>query len=107
MPIYTQGREAVQTFVQVMSRMLDAVEGVRDPQSMARKLTHYAEGVDKTFNELQARVEAGDKSAELDMQQHLLNNELGDGACVRVCRVCRVGERVGGFGRSISIDGMD
>ena len=64
-----------------MLKMFDAIEGVRDPQRMAQKLADYANGKDKLFNDLKARVESGDKTAEFEMQQHMLNNELGERKC--------------------------
>lgn len=78
-----QGRQAVTAFADVMTKMLDSVESVRDPQKMAEKLYNYAQGADKVFNALKERVESGDKSAEFEMQQHMLNNELGDRALVQ------------------------
>lgn len=70
----------MKAFADTMMKMLDSVESVRDPQMMAKKLNDYAQGADKVFNALKERVESGDKSAEFEMQQHMLNNELGDRA---------------------------
>ena len=94
---HAQGKEAVKAFADVMLKMFDAMEGVRDPQRMARKLVDYANGKDPVFDQLKARVEAAgdnDNGAEFDLQQHILNNELGDRKLLAALsvRVCVYGE---------------
>lgn len=76
--IHTQGIEAVVKLKETMGKVISSLQSVRDPEAFAEKMYNYATSTDSKWRSLLERVEKGDKMASLDMQQFLLNKEIGD-----------------------------
>lgn len=77
-PPVTQGLEAVLILKDTMGKLINSLEGVRDPERFAEKMYKAATRTDTPWTSLLARIEAGDTSSHLEAQQFVLNEEIGD-----------------------------
>lgn len=73
-----QGIEAVLALKDTMGKVLTSLESIRDPERFAEKMYKYATSEDLKWKSLVARIEEGDATSHLEMQQFLLNEEIGD-----------------------------
>lgn len=72
------GIEAVLALKDTMGKVLTSLESIRDPERFAEKMYKYATSEDLKWKSLVARIEEGDATSHLEMQQFLLNEEIGD-----------------------------
>lgn len=52
-----------------------------DPGKFAAKMQGYQSSQDPILKDLVARIEAGDVEATIELQQEIVNRELGDSKC--------------------------
>ncbi|EKU21707.1 hypothetical protein NGA_0195700 [Nannochloropsis gaditana CCMP526] len=71
------GVDAVETFKNAMLKVLATIEAVRDPEGMATLMFNYSNLQDPEWVSLIARLQAGEKEAQLELQQYILDRELG------------------------------
>jgi hypothetical protein len=73
-----QGLDAVIHLKDTLGKLFVSLQSVRDPEQFAAKMYKYATSSDNAWKSLLGRVEGGDETAHLEMQQFLLNEEIGD-----------------------------
>jgi hypothetical protein len=68
----------VALFYNFVIKAMDAIDSMRDPEKFATKLQSYATLNDPKFLSLVARIESGDKEANVELQKFVLTREMGD-----------------------------
>ncbi|GAB5037670.1 Hypothetical protein NocV09_09600060 [Nannochloropsis oceanica] len=72
------GLNAVGIFKDAMIKVLDTIESVRSPEGMAKYMFDYSKLQDERWVIMLARMQRGDKTVQVEIQQYVVDRELGN-----------------------------